>query len=315
MKESTKNIIPTLTDLLQLEYLVASTGFSLLPKQPVHSVLAGKHASKLRGRGLDFEEVRKYVPGDDIRNIDWRVTARTQVTSTKVFTEEKEKPVLIISDTTPGMFFGSQVYTKTLIASQLAAISAFKVLKNGDRFGGYVFNEKEGKVFAPQRSRKAIMQYLQKLVDDSQRLLDTNPPIEEKSEVLEKALLRTLSMATHDYLIMIISDFYGVTSKCKKYLIQMGRHNDVILARVTDPLEEKLPKQKLVLSDGDLQLLWDEGKKNAGKMYEMDYTETSSSFFRDMEKYGIPLMRLNTTDAIEVQLKALFKTKLKLKKK
>ena len=85
MKANTQNIIPTLNELLKLEHLVASTGFSLLPKQPVHSILAGKHASKLRGRGLDFEEVRKYVPGDDIRNIDWRVTARTGITSTKVF--------------------------------------------------------------------------------------------------------------------------------------------------------------------------------------------------------------------------------------
>ena len=99
MKENTQNIIPTLNELLKLEHLVASTGFSLLPKQPVHSVLAGKHASKLRGRGLDFEEVRKYVAGDDIRNIDWRVTARTGITSTKVFTEEKEKPVLVERNT------------------------------------------------------------------------------------------------------------------------------------------------------------------------------------------------------------------------
>ena len=104
-----EGIVPTLQELLRMEHLVASTGFSLLPKQPVHSVLSGKHASKLRGRGLDFDEVRKYVPGDDIRNIDWRVTARTRQTHTKVFTEEKEKPVLLVTDMGPGMFFGSPV--------------------------------------------------------------------------------------------------------------------------------------------------------------------------------------------------------------
>ena len=313
MNKSTKNIIPTLNELLKLEHLVASTGFSLLPKQPVHSVLAGKHASKLRGRGLDFEEVRKYVPGDDIRNIDWRVTARTGITSTKVFTEEKEKPVLVVTDLTPGMFFGSKVHTKSFIASQLAAVSAFKVLKNGDRFGGLVFNENGCKVFAPQRSRKVILQYLQQLVEESQHLANINKKIQPKNELLEKTLRRTLNMATHDYLIIVISDFYEMSAKSKKNLIQLSKHNDVILARITDPLEEKLPNEKLVLSDGDLQLLWETGKKHSSKKYENSYNETKTAFFREMEKYGVPVMQLNTVDAIDIQLKSLFKNKLKIK--
>lgn len=315
MKESTQNIIPTLKELLKLEHLVASTGFSLLPKQPVHSVLAGKHASKLRGRGLDFEEVRKYVAGDDIRNIDWRVTARTGITSTKVFTEEKEKPVLAITDMTSGMFFGSQVYTKSFIAAQLVAIAAFKVLKNGDRFGGLVFNNEDCKVFSPHRSRTVVMQYLKKLVDESQELAKNKTVIQPKSELLEKALLRTVSMATHDYVIMVVSDFYDITPSAKKHLIQLSKHNDVILTRITDPLEEKLPKNKMVLSDGDLQLMWESGKKNSGKKYEDSYREEKGNFLTDMEKYGIPVLMLNTVDSIDVQLKSLFKTKLKIRKR
>jgi len=315
LNKSTKNIIPTLKELLQLEHLVASTGFSLLPKQPVHSVMAGKHASKLRGRGLDFEEVRKYVAGDDIRNIDWRVTARTGITSTKVFTEEKEKPVLLITDMTPGMFFGSKVYTKSFIAAQLAAISAFKVLKNGDRFGGLIFTSETSQFFAPQRSRKVILQYLKQLVDESQQLLNTNKIIQVKTEVLEKALFRSVSLATHDYLIVVISDFYNLSSTSNKHLIQMAKHNDVILCRITDPLEEKLPKNKLVLSDGDFQLMWDPGKKNSGKKYKQSYKSGESNWLADMEKYGIPVLQLNTTENIDVQLKSLFKTKLKIKKR
>jgi uncharacterized protein (DUF58 family) len=315
MKENTQNIIPTLNELLKLEHLVASTGFSLLPKQPVHSVLAGKHASKLRGRGLDFEEVRKYVAGDDIRNIDWRVTARTGITSTKVFTEEKEKPVLAITDMTSGMFFGSQVHTKSFIAAQLIAVAAFKVLKNGDRFGGLIFNNEDCKVFAPQRSRTVVMQYLKKLVDESHELAKNNTVIQLKSELLEKALLRTVSMATHDYVIMVVSDFYDITALAKKHLIQLSKHNDVILTRITDPLEEKLPKNKLVLSDGDLQLMWESGKKNSGKKYEDSYRDEKGSFLTDMEKYGIPVIMLNTIDSIDVQLKSLFKTKLKIRKR
>lgn len=310
MKTDTQNIIPTLRELLNLEHLVASTAFSLLPRQPVHSVLAGKHASKLRGRGLDFDEVRKYVAGDDIRNIDWRVTARTRSTHTKVFTEEKEKPVFVVTDMTRGMFFGSKVYTKNYIAAQLAAISAFKVLKNSDRFGGLVFNNDGCRTFAPQRSRKVVMQYLQKLVDESESFLQDNKLIQSKTELLDKALIRTVSMITHDYVILIISDFRGISPTSKKHLIQLSRHNDVILARISDPLEEQLPDEKLVLSDGDLQILWDAKKRKAGEKYQKSASETKNTFQSEMAKYGIPFMELSTVEDIRSQLKNLFKVKL-----
>ena len=310
MKTNTQNIIPTLRELLNLEHLVASTAFSLLPKQPVHSVLAGKHASKLRGRGLDFDEVRKYVAGDDIRNIDWRVTARTRATHTKVFTEEKEKPFFVVTDMTSGMFFGSKIYTKNYIASQLAAISAFKVLKNTDRFGGLVFNNDGCRTFSPQRSRKVVMQYLQKLVDESQTFLEENKTIQSKTELLDKALHRTVSMTTHDYVILIISDFRGISPAGKKHLIQLSRHNDVILARISDPLEEQLPNEKLVLSDGDLQILWEANKRKAAEKYLKLTSEAKSTFLSEMAKYGIPIMELNTVEDIRSQLKSLFKAKL-----
>lgn len=310
MKTDTQNIIPTLRELLNLEHLVASTAFSLLPRQPVHSVLAGKHASKLRGRGLDFDEVRKYVAGDDIRNIDWRVTARTRSTHTKVFTEEKEKPFFVVTDMTPGMFFGSKVYTKNYIAAQLAAISAFKVLKNSDRFGGLVFNNDGCRTFAPQRSRKVVMQYLQKLVDESESFLQDNNIIESKTELLDKALIRTVSMITHDYVILIISNFRGISPASKKHLIQLSRHNDVILARITDSLEVQLPDEKLVLSDGNLQLLWEAKKKKAGEKFLSSASESKVAFLSEMAKYGIPIMELNTVEDIRSQLKNLFKAKL-----
>ena len=98
-------IAVTLNDLMRLEHLV--TDFSLLPRQPVHSVLSGKHASKLRGRGLDFSEVRKYVYGDDIRNIDWKVTARTGRPHTKVFHVERGREYRLVVDLRGPMRFGS----------------------------------------------------------------------------------------------------------------------------------------------------------------------------------------------------------------
>lgn len=309
-----EGIVPTLQELLRMEHLVASTGFSLLPKQPVHSVLSGKHASRLRGRGLDFEEVRTYVPGDDIRNIDWRVTARTRQTHTKVFTEEKEKPALVLTDMSPGMFFGSRLLTKSYVAAVLAALAAFKVLKNGDRFGGLVFNEASWQVIAPQRSRKAVLQYLKTLCREAEELARTPRKLGGGGEALEQALERGLSMATHDYLVLVISDFRDLGARGMRHLSQMARHNDVILARISDPLEEELPSSRMVLTDGSMQLLWDAGKKGAGKAYQRVSLEKAQDFKRHMETHGIPVMHLNTAEAVDAQIKALFSSQLKAKK-
>ena len=124
------------------------------------SILAGRHRSKLRGRGLDFDEVRKYVSGDDIRNIDWKVTARVGETHTKVFTEERERPVLLIIDQSPSMFFGSKRFLKSVIAAHTAALCAWRVLEVGDRIGGAVFNDEKMDIVRPRRDRGNVQQLL-----------------------------------------------------------------------------------------------------------------------------------------------------------
>ncbi len=310
MKEKHTNIIPTLNDLLRLEYLIASTGFSLLPRQKIHSVLAGKFQSNIRGRGLDFEESRLYAAGDDIRNIDWRVTARTKQTHTKVFTEEKEKPSLIITDMSPSMIFGSIKYTKAFIAAQLAAIGAFKILKNADRFGGLIFNHETEAFIRPHRSRKALLQYFNHLVDYAQIITNIKLPVTDNTPYLEKALHRIAGLATHDYTLLVISDFNHTSTTLSRQLALLSQHNDVILAAVNDPLEKQLSNQKMVITDGKLQLLWKARYKQYNEKYKITCAEERKSFQNEIMKYRIPMMELNTYDPIEDQLKKLFRNHL-----
>src|SRR5210317_654341 len=108
-----------------------ASGFSFLPRQPVHSILSGRHSSKLRGRGLNFEELRDYLPGDDTRNIDWKVTARTRTPYVRVFTEEKDRSVWLLIDQRISMFFGSQQRMKSVVAAEAAAAAAWRVLSQG----------------------------------------------------------------------------------------------------------------------------------------------------------------------------------------
>ena len=112
-------VYANLQDLIKLQH--KASGFSFLPKQPVHSLLSGRHASRLRGRGLDFEEIRRYLPGDDIRTMDWKVTARTKKPHIRVYTEERERPVLLVVDQRMSMFFGSTSRMKAVTAAEAAA--------------------------------------------------------------------------------------------------------------------------------------------------------------------------------------------------
>ena len=109
----------------------------------------------------------------------------------------------------------------------------------------------------------------------------------------------------------MISDFHDMGTAAVKHLVNLSRHNDVILARISDPLEKKLPGDKLVLSDGDLQLLWESGRHKAGKKFEQAGDEAQGRFEKDMVKHGIPIFHLDTVDPLEQQLKNLFSSRLK----
>src|SRR5580693_6400152 len=131
----------------ELDSLIAlqfkSGGFTLRHNQPVRSLLFGRRASHVRGRGLDFEELRSYVAGDDVRSIDWRVTARMQKPYVRVYSEERDRPTVLVVDQRINMFFGSRVSMKSVVASEAAALAAWHVVQQGDRVGALVFNDEE----------------------------------------------------------------------------------------------------------------------------------------------------------------------------
>lgn len=293
-------VVATLEDLMQYEFLVASG--TLLPPHPVYSILAGRHASKLRGRGLDFEEVRLYVPGDDIRNIDWRVTARIGKTHSKVFNEEKERPTFMVIDQTSAMFFGSERYTKSVIAAQAAALGAFYTIKRGDRVGGLVFTDDGHQLVTPKRS-KALVQYFLQLVADANEKLTARTRASSNTTMLNEMLERTLKTITHDYVVTVVSDFSNNDNDTKKLLQKLSYHNDVIVIHITDPLDEQLPDGKIVLTDADHQIQWQNDKKNWGHKYSTSHEEFRQQFKDELRRYRIPVVFYTTTEPVEHQVR------------
>jgi len=299
-----KHVFTSLSELLSLEAFARGFSFQA-KKQKVRSVLGGKHASKLRGRGMDFEEVRQYVAGDDIRNIDWKVTARTQKTHSKVFSEEKEKPALIVVDQSRTMFFGSQKKTKAVVAAEIASMAAFKIQKEGDRVGGLVFTETDVDVVLPKRNRKNTLRFLERIVESNHSLIHQKKGDREK--ILTEAMNKVQNIVTHDFLVIIISDFVHHSPEVIKYLARLAKHNDVVLIKVADPMERTLPTDKMIVGDGEKQIVVDGKKKSMQVQFEKAYDQDLSSFEAELLKYRIPLIQLNTTEDVDVQLKSVFR--------
>jgi len=267
----------------------------------VQSLLAGRRASRLRGRGLDFEEIRRYIPGDDIRTMDWRVTARTQKPHTRVYTEEKDRPVLLVVDQRLSMFFGSQVAMKSVTAAEVAAMGAWRALSVGDRVGALVFNDSDIREIPPHRSRQQVMQILETVVEMNHALrVDEN--IQPHPTMLNRVLEKVLHVAKHDYLVGIISDFSGSDEETRNVVTRLAVHNDVVAFFVYDRLEADLPVAgKLIVSQGDLQLEIDTGDAQLQRRFSEQFN-TGLKTARDlMLKRGIPVLPIHTAEGVREQ--------------
>jgi uncharacterized protein (DUF58 family) len=248
-------------------------GFSLLPKQPVHSVLAGRRSSRLRGRGSNFEEMRRYLPGDDVRNIDWRVTARMRKPFVRVYTEERDRAVHLLVDQRLPMFFGSGRSMKSVAAAELAALGAWRVLAAGDRVGGTIFGDEGSDEIAPRRSRRTARRLLGSVVERNHALSATTetPP---RAEALNEALERTARAAPHDSLVVLISDLHGADEETEELITKITRHNDVLIAFVFDELETVLPEVgRVVVSQAGRQLEIDTGSQRLRQRFSADFEE------------------------------------------
>src|SRR5215813_1025179 len=202
-----------LDDLLALEHRGRRVSF--LPRQPVHSLLSGRFASRMRGRGLNFEEIRDYRPGDDVRTIDWKVTARLQAPHVRVFNEERDRQALLVVDQRLAMFFGSRLAMKSVAAAQAAAIGAWRVLGVGDRIGAIMLNDSDLVEVKARRSRATVLQILSAIATQNQALgvgrgLVTSPVM------LNTALKHAERRALHDATIIVISDFDGADDTTRR---------------------------------------------------------------------------------------------------
>jgi len=290
-----------LDELVRLQH--KASGFSFLPKQPIHSVLSGQHASKLRGRGLNFEELRNYLPGDDTRNIDWKVTARTRTPYVRVYTEEKDRTVWLLIDQRVNMFFGSKDRMKSVVAAEVAAISAWRVLSVGDRVGALVFNDSEISVIPPHRSRERVMQILKQVVEKN-HALNADPDLKPDAGKLNEALKQVSHLARHDCLVCLITDGSGINPETRRYITRLAEHNDVLTAFIFDPLEKDMPAVgRLRFADGEGQLEADTSSKKLRTAFQNEFKQRLEQMKSASRRFSMPLLPLDTCSPVSEQIR------------
>lgn len=300
-RDVTSGVYADLDELVRLQF--RASGFSFLPHQPVRSILAGRHTSRLRGRGLNFDEIRRYHPGDDVRQIDWKVTARTRKTHTRVFTEERERSVLLLVDQRITMFFGSVRNMKSVTAAETAALAAWRVISQNDRVGALVFNDSRIDEIRPQRSRAAVMRILDAIVEQN-HALSLEAGVRANPVMFNEALRRCARIANHDFLVCIISDTSGHDDETRQLLTRISHHNDVLFVFVFDPLEAELPDAgPLVCGDGTRQLEVDTGSRALRARFKETYAETREAGRKFLVHRETPVIPLSTSEGVPEQIR------------
>lgn len=293
----------TLPDLAELVALRgAAHGLSLHSRRPALARLQGSYRSGQRGRGLEFEEVRQYAAGDDVRNIDWRVTARRGKPHTKLFREERERPVWLLADLHPGLYFGSRRQFKSALLLRTAALLGWAAALGGDRLGAVISEASSQPRILPPRAREAgVLPVLEALIASQ-----PTAPAEPAAQGLLAALSSLRAVIQPGSLVLILSDFSRLTDEAELALSALVPHNDCRLLWMTDPLESQ------GLPDGNFRvglpgrLWWLDGAKSRST-WQSTWADREQRLQDLATRLELPLTRLVTAEDVTERLPALLR--------
>ena len=252
---------------------------------------SGGDVSRFKGRGMEFDETRLYQPGDDIRSIDWRVTARTDKTHTKLFREERERPVFISVDYRPAMYFATRGVFKSVQAAKLAALLAWTAQHHGDRVGGQIFSDHECHELKPQNGKHAVLKLFNKLVANQ----DSGSETDDIS--FERVILRLTQHVRPGSLVYIISDFRELNLKIENHLAKIAQHCDVVLIQVYDPLESHLPiTGRYRFTDKQRDVMVDTSDQQRINRYQQRFHQHQLQLKKLAKKMRMAFIQCCTTD-------------------
>jgi len=316
----------SMTELLH--YQNKTTLIDLSAKKNIRGQMSGNYLSRNKGRGMEFDEVRHYQTGDDIRAIDWRVTARTGKTHTKLFREELERPVLIATDVSANMHFGSQLLFKSVQAAHLASLVGWHAKNRGDRLGGIVFNQNEHVELKPRSRKEGVLHYLHALTSlhSSQHTAqnkDDTEQVTNNSNYFNDNCARTRQLAKPGSLVYLITDAHAIKEMLRqesqqqtalsqelsalRHLTQISQHCELVICLITDPLERALPtspvKLNVTITDGHSRQQLTLGDNNTATHYKQQAETVFEQCSKLLTKAGARVLHFSSGQTLEQQLK------------
>ena len=256
----------------------------------VNDIFAGEYESAFKGRGMEFEEVREYTPGDEIRSIDWNVTARMGKPYVKEFKEERELTVMLLIDVSSSSLFGTVKEFKNEVAAELGAILAFAAIKSNDKVGLIIFTDTVEKFIPPKKGRSHVWRVIKEVIGYHPQ--KTNTDIKTALDFLNRVLNRRA-------VCFLISDF--ISEGYEKILRITNKKHDIIAITITDPRERVLPKIGFVeLEDAETgeTILIDTSDKNIREGFKSlneENTKKRNELFRSM---GVDYINIHTDKSL-----------------
>ncbi|MFV2055704.1 MAG: DUF58 domain-containing protein [Thiohalomonadales bacterium] len=259
----------------------------------IRSKQMGQYFSPFKGRGMEFDEVRLYQAGDDVRNLDWRVTARTGKAHTKLYREERERAVLLWIDFQRSMYFGTRGSFKTVVAAKAAAHVAWSALKRGDRLGYLLFNEGHHIEQRPKGGKWSVLHFLQQVADATMN----QAHYVESTELppIEQAMQRLRKVALPGSKIILLSDFREFDQKAMRPLASLAKHNDIVIIFIYDWIEQTLPPDGIYrFSEGDKYISLDTDNKDTSMRYAQRFEHRQQQLQSFCKKHAIHFSTCST---------------------
>ena len=291
-------LIPEVDELIDLRHRAHALG--LAARHRVASVLAGLYASVFRGQGMNFEETREYQPGDEIRYMDWRVTARTGSPHLKVFREERERAVMLCVDTGAHMRFGTRGTFKSIQAARAAALMGWAASTNQDRVGAVLFDgHPDGlRFYPPSRARRSFWRMLQGLAS-----AEGAPPAGDEDYLL-RALGALIRVTPTGGLIMLVADLNRDVAKLEPLLGKLVQRHEVVLLPVDDPADERIPDIGRVVfhAPGGERMEINTTSQEGRTRYAQEWSARRRELERVCGRLGITLIPLSTGGDVQLTL-------------
>lgn len=313
-----------------LRYQNKTALIDLSARKNIHGQMSGNYLSRSKGRGMEFDEVRHYQTGDDIRAIDWRVTARTGTTHTKLFREELERPVLIATDLSASMHFGSQLLFKSVQAAHLASLVAWHAKNRGDRLGGIVFNQHEHLELKPRSRKEGVLHYLHALTAmhlaqhksqySALRSKTNKADITDQPDVASVSYFsdncaRIRQVAKPGSLVYLITDAQALKKTpspaqqdALRHLTHISQHCELVVCLINDPFEQALPtssvKLNVSLTDGINRQQLTLGDTSTAATYQKQAQSTFEQCSQLLTKAGARVIHFSAGQTLEQQLKS-----------